>query len=110
MQLEQWRDQFAALGVNVAGMTYDDLEVLSEFHTEQQLGYPLLRDEQAKHVNALGIRNLDYEEGHRAYGIPLPGILFIGPDGTIKAKYAVPGYRSRPPFKAVYGDVEALVR
>lgn len=108
MQLEAWREQFAALGVNVAGMTYDSLEVLKTFHTEQNLGYVLLQDVQAQHVNALGIRNEDYEEGHQAYGIPHPGILFIGADGVIKAKYAVPGYRSRPPFEALLEDLKAL--
>ena len=109
MQLESWRDKFAALGVNVAGMTYDSVEMLSSFHADQTLGYPLLRDENARHVNALGVRNEDYAEGHRAYGIPHPGILYIAADGTIKAKYAVPGYRRRPPFDALYADIEALL-
>ena len=90
-------------------MTYDELEILTTFHAEQALQYPLLRDENAQYVNALGIRNMDYTEGHRAYGIPHPGILFIGSDGAIRAKYAVPGYRRRPPFDALYADIEALV-
>ena len=110
VQLEAWREKFEALGVNVAGMTYDSIEILAVFHGEQALQYPLLRDENAKHVNALGVRNMDYAEGHNAFGIPHPGILFIGVDGTIKAKYAVPGYRSRPPFDELYMDVEALVQ
>lgn len=110
VQLEGWREKFEGLGVNVAGMTYDSLDVLSSFHAEQELQYPLLRDENAKHVNALGIRNEDYAQGHRAFGIPHPGILFIGSDGTIKAKYAVPGYRRRPPFEALLADIEALVQ
>ena len=110
MQLEDWRVKFADLGVNVAGMTYDSVDILSEFHAEQALGYPLLKDENARHVNALGVRNEEYAEGHRAYGIPHPGILFIAGDGTIKAKYAVPGYRRRPPFDALFADIEALLK
>ena len=90
-------------------MTYDSLEILDTFHLEQQLSYPLLKDENAKHVNAFGIRNEDYEAGHSAYGIPHPGILFIGSDGIVKAKYAVPGYRKRPPFEQLYTDVVALI-
>lgn len=109
VQLEEWRERFAQLGVNVAGMTYDARAKLAEFHGKQALGYPLLRDENARHVNALGVRNLDYEEGHPQYGIPYPGILFIGADGTIKAKFAVPGYRARPPFDAVYEAVRTAV-
>ena len=91
-------------------MTYDSLEILVGFHDEQNLQYPLLHDENAKHVNALGIRNEDYAEGHQNYGIPRPGILFITPDGTIKAKFAVPGYRSRPGFDALYADIETLAQ
>ena len=86
-------------------MTYDSQEILAEFHGTQNLGYPLLRDIDAAHVNALGIRNPDYEKGHRAYGIPLPGILFIGPEGKVRAKYAVPGYRKRPPFESLLEQV-----
>jgi peroxiredoxin len=110
VQLEQWRERFEALGVNVAGMTYDKREILLSFHQEQHLQYPLLHDEDAKHVNALGVRNEDYPEGNKNYGIPHPGILFIGVDGTIKGKYAVPGYRSRPGFDALLADIQTLVQ
>ncbi len=94
------------MGVNVAGMTYDGLDILNAFHSEQNLGYPLLRDENAVHVNAWGVRNEDYEEGHQAYGIPHPGILLISADGRLIAKYAIAGYRRRPPFDALLEDVK----
>lgn len=98
MQLESYREQFANIGINVAGMSYDSAEVLSEFHQKEALGYPLLKDQNAKHVNALGVRNESYEEGHRAYGIPHPGILYVDAQGVIRAKFALAGYRKRPPF------------
>lgn len=110
MQLEEYRTQFAALGVNVAGMTYDAQTILAGFHGEQSLGYPLLRDENAMHVNAYGVRNEDYAEGARAYGVPHPGILFVDAKGVVKAKYAVAGYRKRPPFDQLLEDVKALTR
>ena len=109
VQLAQWQERFAALGVNVAAMTYDNLTILAEFHGEQNLGYPLLRDEDIKHVNAYGIRNEDYAAGHPGYGIPIPGILYVLKDGTIAGKYAVPDYRSRPPFEEVYEHVSASI-
>ena len=90
-------------------MTYDSREILAAFHAEAELGYPLLRDVDARHVNALGIRNEDYELGHRAYGIPHPGILFVDREGKILAKFAVPGYRRRPPFDALFDYVGGLV-
>jgi len=110
VQLEGYREKFATLGVNVAAMTYDSLEVLDTFHFEQGLNYPLLQDQGAKHVDAFGVRDEDYPPGHGSYGIPHPGILFIGADGVIKAKWAVPGYRRRPPFETLYDDVAALTR
>ena len=110
VQLEDWREKFEALGVNVAGMTYDAREVLDTFHFEQQLQFPLLQDQNARHVNAYGVRNEDYEPGEGAYGIPHPGILFIGPNGSVLAKYAVPGYRDRPPFEKLYADVARLIQ
>lgn len=109
VQLENHRQAFADLGVNVAGMTYDGLDVLAAFHAAENLNYPLLRDENAKHVNALGVRNEDYEEGHRAYGIPHPGVLYIDGSGTIRAKYAVRGFRDRPPFEALLVHIRGLV-
>lgn len=110
VQLEEWRGQFESIGVNVAGMTYDSQDVLAEFHAAENLQYPLLQDVAAKHVSALGIRNEEYAEGSRAYGIPHPGILFIDAQGVIRAKYAVPGYRRRPPFDALFEHIKSLVQ
>ena len=87
--------------MNVAGVTYDNQQVLAQFHAEENLNYPMLQDIDAVHVNALGIRNEDYEPGHRAYGIPHPGVLFVDAQGIIRAKVAVPGFRRRPPFDAL---------
>ena len=89
-------------------MTYDARKILREFHDEQKLGYPLLQDENSMHVNALGIRNEDQAKDHRAYGIPHPGILLIGSDGKVRAKFALPGYRARPLFEDIYTALKAL--
>ena len=91
-------------------MTYDSLEILDAFHVEQELKYALLRDEDAKHVNAYGVRNEDYAPGHGAYGVPHPGILFISADGVVLAKYAVPGYRKRPPFEQLHQAVAEMLQ
>ena len=109
MQLEEHKAEFDKLGIAVVGMTYDSLEVLAGLHAEEELSYPLLQDVDAEHVNALGIRNEDYPEGHRAYGIPHPGVIFIDAEGIIRAKYAVAGYRERPPFDALIKHLAGLV-
>ena len=90
-------------------MTYDDRSVLLEFHEKNSLGYPLLQDEDARHVLAYGVLNEDYQPGDGAYGIPHPGILYVGADGAVLLKFAVPGYRGRPPFGDVLDAVSTLV-
>jgi peroxiredoxin len=109
VQLAQWRDRFAELGVQVAGMTYDDRALLAQFHEAQQLGFPLLQDENTKHVDAYGVKNMEYEPGDQGYGIPHPGILYIQRDGTVALKFAVPGYRERPPLAEVHAAIRAAL-
>lgn len=108
MQLAQWTDRFAAVGVTVAGMTYDDRAVLKAFHAEQSLNYPLLQDEDARHVEAYGVRNKDYSPGDQGFGIPHPGILYITHDGVVALKFAIPGFRERPPLEDVYQAIVSL--
>ena len=110
MQLAERQADFQALGVNVAGMTYDDLEVLAAFHGEQNLGYPLLKDEETKHIGAYGVLNTNHQPGDSGYGIPFPGILYVDGNGTVLAKFAVPGYRQRPPLDEVLAAIETLQR
>ncbi len=88
-------------------MTYDSVELLAAFHGEKNLGYPLLHDEQARHVLGFDVLNEAYAPGHRAYGIPHPGIFLIDENGVITAKFAVPGYRQRPAMREVLEAVQA---
>ena len=85
-------------------MTYDSLEILKAFHENEELGYPLLRDEDARHVNGFGIPDEDLGQG-----IPRPGMFWLAPDGSIRAKFAVPGYRTRPPLADVLDSISATV-
>lgn len=105
VQLEEWREQFEAAGVKVAAMTYDSVEILAGFHAKRNLGYPLLHDEEARHVVGFKVLNEAYSPGDMAYGIPHPGIFYLSPEGEVVAKYAVPGYRQRPPMQEVLDGV-----
>ncbi|MCY3838351.1 MAG: redoxin domain-containing protein [Gammaproteobacteria bacterium] len=102
VQLDKHRSAFEALGVKIAAMTYDSQEILKEFHDARDLGFPLLRDVDGKHVNALGVPDEDLGSG-----IPLPGILWLAPDGRINAKFAERGYRTRPPISDLLEAVSA---
>lgn len=88
-------------------MSYDSVEILEGFHSSENLPYPLLRDEDARHVKAYGVLNENYEPGHRGYGIPHPGVLLISADGVVLQKFAVPGYRERPPFEDIMVAIQA---
>ena len=90
-------------------MTYDERLLLAQFHESENLGYPLLQDENTRHVDAYGVKNAEYEPGHQGYGIPYPGIIYIQRNGQVALKFAVPGYRQRPPLVEVYEAVSAHV-
>ncbi len=94
-------EQFEEMGLAVVAMTYDPVEMLKFVEEDQGIEFTLLRDEDVTHVDALGIRNPDYEPGHRAYGIPYPGIFLVDTDGVIRAKFAEEDYRDRPDFDIV---------
>ena len=94
--------------MHVAAMTYDDRSALAAFHTAQNLRYPLLQDVDVKHFDAYGVRNLEYEPGESGYGISHPGVLYVARDGTVLAKFAVPGYRQRPPFEEMLDVIVGL--
>ena len=109
MQLAEWQDRFEELGVKVAGMTYDSQKTLADFVTSAGLEYPLLGDVESEHMNAFGIRNIEYEPDSNFYGIPYPGIVLISPEGQVLAKFAEPGYRARPEFTDVFEQVSQAV-
>jgi len=102
VQLEKHRSAFEGVGVKIAAMTYDNIEKLKAFHDDRDLGLPLLGDVDGKHVNAFGVEDEDIGRG-----IPSPGILWLAPDGRINAKFAVAGYRTRPPISELLDAVGA---
>ena len=108
MQLTEISDQIEAMGINVVAITYDSVETLKTVQEDQDIRFPLLHDEAVTIVNAFGVRNLDYEPGHRIYGIPYPGIFLIDPNGVIKAKFAEERYQDRPPFEDILQAISEL--
>ena len=100
--------ELQAMGINVASMTYDPVATLAAAAEEHGLEFPLLFDEDVKHVNAMGLRNTQYEPGQRAYGIPYPGIFLIDAQGVIRAKFAEEDYKLRPEFSLVMEEAKKL--
>lgn len=97
------------MGVGVAAMTYDSVSALAEFGEERDIAYALLADEDSAFIDALGVRNKQYaDERHPAYGVALPGILYVDATGVVRLKRAHEDYRSRPPFDEVLAAVAAV--
>jgi len=107
-QLVDAQSQFEALGFNVTTMTYDPVNTLKEAEEEYEVTFPMLYDEDSTFIKALGILNAQYEPGHRAYGIPYPGIFLIDAQGVIRAKLAEEDYRERPDFSLVLEQAENI--
>jgi peroxiredoxin len=108
VQLTEISDQIEAMGVNVVTLTYDSVTTLKTVQEDQGIEFPLLHDENVSHVNAFGVRNLEYEPGHRVYGIPYPGIFLVDAKGVIRAKFAERRYQARPPFEDVLAALAEL--
>jgi peroxiredoxin len=100
--------ELQAMGINVASMTYDPVATLAAAAEEHGVEFPLLFDEDVKHVNSMGLRNTQYEPGQRAYGIPYPGIFLIDAQGVIRAKFAEEDYKLRPEFSLVMEEAKKL--
>lgn len=109
MKLSEYREAFEKLGIHVAAMTYDDHAVSRKFTEKNDLHYPILKDIDAQHVKRFGILNENYEPGHRAYGIPHPGMFLVDDEGIIRAKFAEEDYRDRPAFEEVLKVARSMV-
>jgi peroxiredoxin len=96
------------VGVNVAAITYDPVDQQLSFATASDIQFPLMSDQDVLHVNAYGILNEEYAPGHMGYGIPHPGAIYFDAQQIVRLKFAIPGYRQRPPMAEILTAIEAL--
>jgi peroxiredoxin len=97
--------QFQALGLNVVSVSMDEVDKMAAFHSEQKIGYTMLADSDGAIVEKLGIRDTQYADGSKAYGVARPMIFIIDPKLRITHKYAEQSYRNRPNLDAVISDL-----
>lgn len=108
MELLDYEEELRALGIRVAAMTYDEREQSRKFSRREQVQFPILQDLDAAHAKRFGVLNEQYPPGHRAYGIPYPGILLIDGDGVLRFKFAEKEYQDRPPWPEVMAAARML--
>lgn len=88
--------EITSRGYGLASLSYDRPEILANFATTKGLSYRLLSDVDSHMIDALGLRDPQYDPDSFAYGVPRATILILGTDGTVKAKYVSEDFRSRP--------------
>jgi hypothetical protein len=83
-------------GLGVAAVSYDSKATLKRFADAHQITYPLLCDQGSAVIRKFGILNTNIPEGNMFHGIPFPGDYVLATDGTVKDKYFLPNYQTRP--------------
>lgn len=95
-------------GYGLATISYDSPEILARFTAREGIGYTMLSDEGSQIINKYGLRETNYEEGHRAYGVPKPIVFILSPSGEIEGKLFEENFRVRPPATAVIEALDAV--
>ena len=96
--------EFSALGLAVVSVSHDTIDKLAPFHAGQKIGYTMLADPDGAVVERMGIRDLQYSNGSKAFGVARPMVFIIGPDMKIARKYAEESYRERPDLNRILAE------
>jgi len=84
-----------ANGIVPFAVSYDAIVTLAAFAAAHGITYPLLSDAGSAFIRALGILNTDVAPENEHYGIPYPGVYFIGADGRVMDKIFHTTHRTR---------------
>lgn len=95
VQLQQAAKTIEASGGQVAGISFDAVEVLQKFAQRRGIAFPLLSDPGSKTIDAYRIRNEEAEG--RTRGIPHPGTFIVGRKGVVRSKFFMESYSDRHP-------------
>lgn len=93
--------ELEAMGWPVTAISYDSTQTLETFSKASSITYSLMSDPGSKAIDAFGLRNEAMNGKTRFEGIPHPIILFVGTDGTVKAKLYEEAYQKRPTNEVV---------
>ena len=88
-------------GYRVVGLSYDSPEILEAFTAKRHLTYTLLSDPKSEIIDRYNLRDPQYPQSSRAYGVPRPIIFVLDPHAVIKAKLYEESFKNRPPVTAV---------
>jgi peroxiredoxin len=106
INLKAHQEDIEAVGYNLIGISYDDVEDLKAFSDKRKISYPLLSDKGSETIKAFGIFNEEHKEGNFAYGVPHPAIYIVNSDGSIKGVLLEDGYKKRPEVSDIFEAIE----
>lgn len=108
IELNGARADIAKRGYGLASLSYDKPETLGGFAKSKGLGFALLSDEGSKMIDALGLRDPQYEKVAFANGVPRATILVLGRDGKVKAKSVSSDYTKRPTNADILAMIDGI--
>jgi peroxiredoxin len=106
--LEGIRAQIEQRGWKLATISTDTVEELAQFQRRRSIGYTMLSDEQAQIVRQLDLLDPTQPPNRRHNGLPVPTILFVSPQGEVRAKLGDANYRVRPAPEVVIATLDSL--
>ena len=95
-------------GYKIVGLAYDTPEVAKAFTDRRAITYTLLSDPKSEVIDRWGLRDPQYKQGSRAYGVPRPAIFVIDRKGKIRASLAEETYQKRPPVAEVVKALDGI--
>lgn len=95
MELEQNQEKYRKLGIGLAAISYDSVDVLHSFAERRGIHFPLLSDTDSKIIRELNLLNDTVPKNTPFFGIPYPGAFVLDQNGVIVAKYFEDDYRQR---------------
>lgn len=93
IQLQAAKARFEKQGLQVCGISYDNLGILKYFSDRRKIEFPLLSDPDSKIIRMYQVLNTDAVGPNK--GMARPGYFYIDSEGIIREKFFESKYRER---------------
>jgi peroxiredoxin len=103
-------EEFKKLGYNVVSVSHDTVELIAAFHAAQKISFRMLADPDGAVVESLKIRDLQYADGSKAFGVARPMIFIVNRQRSITHKFAEESFRNRPNLDTVLATLAASAK
>ena len=81
--LQQQLESLDAVGLQIACLSYDNVEVIRNFAARNGIGFTLLSDPESKVLRQLKLVNTKFKQGTLRYAVAVPATLLIDRTGTV---------------------------